>query len=266
MFLAGFKVSWKLMKKEGRDALILAFFAAIIPFLLGTFVAITFGLDLHQALIVGVCMSITAEGTNARVLLDLKKLKSKLGSLIMDLGIIDDSLGLIIFTLIAYSFTHSFPKKELLNTGLVILAFFIGIIARKIAKKETHNIMILEDVLLYTIVPFLFIAIGLHFSFSSLLLNPILVIVIILAATIGKICGALVTKPFLNYSWKQLYLLGWGINSRGAIELAIAFIAFKANLLPLNVYSAIIVMTLITTLTFPFILTRMIKKEPNIMN
>jgi len=73
--------------------------------------------------------------------------------------------------------------------------------------------------------------------------------------------GTLITYPFLDFTFRQLYLIGWAMNSRGAIEIALALIAFKEGLIPVDVYSSLIIMALVTTFTFPFIITRMIKKR-----
>ena len=54
------------------------------------------------------------------------------------------------------------------------------------------------------------------------------------------------------------------MNSRGAIELAIAFLAFKMGLINLTIFSALVAMTLITTLVFPIIFTKILKKNPKI--
>jgi Kef-type K+ transport system membrane component KefB len=81
----------------------------------------------------------------------------------------------------------------------------------------------------------------------------------------GKIMGSLSAKLFTRLSLKQLYLVGWGMNSRGAVELAIAFLALQAGLVSVNVYSSLIIMALATTIIFPFIFRRMVKKDPEIM-
>ncbi len=75
----------------------------------------------------------------------------------------------------------------------------------------------------------------------------------------------MLAKPFLRLTWKQLYLVGWGMNSRGAVEIAIAFMAFRTNLISIQIYSGLVVMALTTTLIFPFILRGLIKKDPQLM-
>jgi hypothetical protein len=56
------------------------------------------------------------------------------------------------------------------------------------------------------------------------------------------------------------------MNSRGAVELVVALIAFRNNLIPIEFYSSLIMMALITTLIFPLVITIMIARQPRIMN
>jgi len=56
------------------------------------------------------------------------------------------------------------------------------------------------------------------------------------------------------------------MNSRGALELVLSLIAFRASLIPKSIYSSLVLMALITTGLFPFVITRIIKKNRKIMN
>ncbi|MBN2087034.1 cation:proton antiporter [Candidatus Peregrinibacteria bacterium] len=264
MFLAGIETKSSLLKKEFREATWVSLFAAFIPFILGFVIFYLLGYTIYISLIVGICLSITAEATQARVLMDVNKLKSKIGTLIMEAGIIDDILGLGIFILITFISKNIYLKEDLL-LGATIFAFFVGVMMQ---KNGNHNEIIrkVEKIMYVAIVPFFFVSMGLHFDISSLHPNKNILLIILIIAFTGKILGPLLIKPFNKLSWKQLYLIGWAMNSRGAIELALALIAFRTKLIPLEIYSSLVVMALITTLTFPFVITRMIKKNPKIMN
>lgn len=266
MFLTGIEISWKNFLKESRDATIVSFFACLTTFFLGAaFFFFVFGFSLPVSLTIGISMSITAEAANARVLLELKKLKSKLGSLMMEAGIIDDVIGIGMFIIVGYLFTSSFMTREFLSLFISIGAFFAGILVNKHIGRESRKIRNLERFLLFFIVPFLFIAMGIDFSLQSLTLEPLLVTAVVLIAIAGKMLGSMATKPFLKIRWKQLYLVGWGMNARGAIGLAVAFVAFNVGLVDTGVYSSLVIMALVTTLIFPFFVRRMVNKEPTIM-
>ena len=265
MFLAGIEVSWCLLYEERKEATAVAFFAAFIPFLLGFSIFLALGFSLFTSLAVGISMAITAEATKARVLMELNKLDTRVGSLMMGAGILDDILGLSMFALLSYFFTGNFATVEFIKTMAAISAFFLGILANKLIGREKRVMNYIEKFLLLFLIPFFFIGMGIHFSFQSLVLDPWLLIIVIGIGISGKIVGSLFAKPFVKMSWRQLYLVGWGMNSRGAVELAIAFLALQAGLLSVDVYSNLVIMALITTIIFPFIFKRMINKDPQIM-
>jgi Kef-type K+ transport system membrane component KefB len=266
MFLAGLEISWSTFYKERKDSFILTTFCVLFPFILGFSALYLLGFPFATAVVVGICMSISAEAVIANTLMDSGKLKTKLGSLMMGAGIIDDLIGIILFILISYAFVHMISLSEFTLLLLAVASFFAGILVHKAIHRSHFAVKKFEKYLNLLIIPFFFIAMGLNFSFDSLMINPILLVVIILVAMAGKFLGALLTKPFTEFSWKQMFLVGWGMNSRGAIELAIAMIALKIGALSIELYSAIVIMAFATTIIFPFIFSRMTKKDKKIMN
>lgn len=265
MFLAGMEVSFDMLKKEEKDSLIVGSLATIVPFLMG-FVAFLFlGFSFFTSLTVGICMSITAEATTSLVLLELNKLKTRIGSLMLESGIIDDILGISLFVFVVYLFTGNFTTGEVITLVLSVAGFGIGIIVNKFLGREHEKINYLENFLMIFVIPFFFISLGVYFSLKSLTLNPLLLIIIVVIAMTGKIAGVMLAGPLIKLPLNKLYLVGWGMNSRGAVGLAVAFIALKIGLLGSTLYSGLVFMTLITTLIFPFIIRRMVEKYPDIM-
>lgn len=264
MFLTGIESSWNTIYKEKTDAAYIAFFSALVPFLMGFIIIKVMGFSTYIAFIVGVCMSISAEATKAQLLIDLNKLKTKVGSAMIGAGILDDALGFAAFAAVTYTLSEVATADYIIMGG-AILAFFVGVVTHNFLGKNHIVIKSLESILMILVVPFFFISMGLHFELHTIYTSPLLLIVIIFLAIVGKLFGALLTKKLTKFSYQQLYLIGWGMNSRGAIELALALIAFKANLIPVEIYSVLVIMALVTTLIFPFIVTHLIKKHPKIM-
>lgn len=265
MFLAGLESSWRVLYSERKDALLIAIFAALTPFLLGFVIFRLMGYSLLISFVVGIAMSITAEATKARVLLEIRKLRTKVGAAMMGAGILDDIFGLFAFILVTYLLKEVFLREDIL-IAFAIVFFFIGILVQEFVGRNYPIIKYIEKGLLLFVVPFFFISIGIHFDFSSLIINPYLTMIIIAIAVTGKLVGTFLIKPFTSLSWKQLHLIGWGMNSRGAVELALVLIAFRTGLIPGELYSSLIVMALFTTMIFPFIIGRMIKNDPKLMD
>ena len=265
MVLVGLESSWKELYSERKDSLFIALFASLFPLFIGLAVFLALGFSFVVSSIIGICISITAEGTTAKVLMEINKLKSKVGAAMIGAGIIDDTMGLSFFILITYFLKKSYLKEDLLIAG-VVLAFFIGVLIQKNLGRENQVIKKAEKIALFLIVPFFFISIGIHFDIGSLRLNAFLLALIVFIAIIGKLIGTFLTKRFTKLSWRQLNIIGWAMNSRGGVEMVLALIAFRSGLIPIEIYSSLIIMTLITTPIFPFIMSYIIKKEPGIMD
>lgn len=156
-----------------------------------------------------------------------------------------------------------------LGIGPVIGAFIAGVIIqlseKRYKKEKKEEVNELELMIFGFIVPFFFINIGLNLDFASIWQNLGMVALVIIVAISSKVIGALLTTPFVSLTLMQTYLIGWAMNSRGAIELVIAEVARQNNLIGPEIYSAIVCMALVTTLIFPFVLKRMLAKDKAIM-
>jgi len=151
--------------------------------------------------------------------------------------------------------------------GAIAGGFILQIAMRSIHKRHRKDMVkVTELIALGFIVPFFFANVGINFEFDTLFTSIGLLVATVVIAFSGKILGCLLTKPFSRLTWKQLYYTGWAMNSRGAAELVIALAAKQLGLIPLEVFSALVAMSLITTLTFPPVLARGIRKNPGLMN
>ncbi len=322
LLLTGLGANINRIRQSEKESVLTALFSTATPFLSGILVGQLMGFSITTSVIIGIALSVTAEGTNIAVLLQMGKLKTRLGTILLSAGILDDvfeilflsivlvlahqggSRGLLLFPVklaifIAIMWVASLliPKvlkhfervgKEITTFNIVILitlvmailsdvtglsgllgAFIAGLILQKsflVKKDEKHEEHEMSTFLFGFIIPFFFINIALNFDPTIIFKNPLLVLIIILVAILSKIVGVLLTKPFVNLKWAQLYLIGWGMNSRGVMELIIVDIALQAGLISDRLFSAIIVMSVITTFIFPFFLRRLIKMQPEIMD
>ena len=322
LLLTGLETDIKRINQSKKQSILIAVFGSITPLAIGILAGLLMGFSLTTSIVLGISLSITAEGTNMAILIQLKKVKTKVGSILISAGMMDDIFGMIYLSLMLIMAQQShistlflFPIKLLLFVGfiwiaskaipfvltifekkrkevamfnVVILSAFIlaifselaglsaivgafiaGIILQKsfiLKKDEKHEEHEIEIFLFGFIIPFFFINIALNFDFTSLIQEPLLVLIVCSIAVIGKMGGAFIVKLFDGMKFKQLHLIGWGMNSRGVIELVIANIALKAGLISTTLYSAIVLMAIITTLISLVMMRNIIKKNPKIMN
>jgi Kef-type K+ transport system membrane component KefB len=151
--------------------------------------------------------------------------------------------------------------------GAIIGGFLLQFSMRTIRRDRKRDIIKVTNlVTLGFIVPFFFVNVGLNFDANTLFTSSTLLAITVIIAFLGKIVGTIIVKPFSNLNLKQLYYTGWAMNSRGAAELVIALTAFRYGLIPIEIFSALVAMSLITTLVFPAVLARGISENPGLMN
>jgi Kef-type K+ transport system membrane component KefB len=170
----------------------------------------------------------------------------------------------MIFILVLAALSESLNVGYLI--GAIIGGFLLQVSMKGISRRHKSELITeIKLVALGFIVPFFFVSVGLNLDAGTVLSNIPLVAVTVLVAFLGKIAGTLIVKPLSSLSWTQLYYTGWAMNSRGAAELVIALVAVQCGLIPPEIYSALVAMSLITTLTFPPVLARGIHRNPGLM-
>ena len=171
----------------------------------------------------------------------------------------------MIFVLVLAALSESLNVGYLI--GAILGGFLLQISLKEISKRNKREMInVIKLIALGFIVPFFFVNVGLAFDLSALSSNMPIIVATILIAFFGKMIGTLIVKPVSTLSWKQLYYTGWAMNSRGAAELVIALIAMQYGLISLELFSALVAMSIVTTLIFPPVLARGIKRNPGLMD
>jgi Kef-type K+ transport system membrane component KefB len=152
---------------------------------------------------------------------------------------------------------------EALGIHFLIGAFLAGLFfVRRTIDEETY-----EDVLRKVnaltqgfFAPVFFASIGLHLDAGALLETPLFVGALVLVASAGKLLGAGGPARLAGMSRRDSLAVGIGMNARGAVELIVADVAFRAGLFTLpepphpivaSLYSAVVITAIITTLATP---------------
>ncbi|MCW3980086.1 MAG: cation:proton antiporter [Candidatus Bathyarchaeota archaeon] len=323
LLLVGLEVDIERILQSSKEAVLISLGAAIVPLVLGFVFLRLLGYDAISSLIFGGALSVTAEGTTVKVLMDAKALNTRLGAIIVSAGAIDDifevlflsmvtvvgfggslfqlvylPLEFLVFIVVAFILFKLVSKvlrtiegrgdTELFSLiiifvlamaalsetlemgyliGAIIAGFLLQLSMRRLRKSDEEEMVKATRLIsLAFVVPFFFVNIGLNFNYDYLLGNVFLLASTTAIAFLGKILGTLIAKPLSKLSTKQLYLIGWGMNSRGAVELVIALLALKHGLIAQEIFSALVAMAIITTLVFPFVLQREIRKDPKAMD
>ncbi|MFA5499125.1 MAG: cation:proton antiporter [Candidatus Cloacimonadia bacterium] len=103
-------------------------------------------------------------------------------------------------------------------------------------------------------VDFFFIGIGLKLHLSELTINPIFLILFLLIAIISKALGAGLGARMGHFDTTRAIRIGLGMVPRGEVALIIGSMALSRNLITDDIFSATVIMVLVTSTLPPFLI------------
>ena len=165
-----------------------------------------------------------------------------------------ESLFAIFFTFIlAFAAT-----TELLGFHFIVGAFFGALLLSEkvVGKKHLDAIQhSTSSLAMGFLAPLFFAGIGLEFNITSIQ-NWWLLVAILFISYFSKIAGGFFGGKYAGINNRISFTIGIGLNARGIMELVIANIAYKQGLISLEIFSMLVIMGVLTTLTTPFVLKR----------
>ncbi len=142
----------------------------------------------------------------------------------------------------------------------VLGAYFAGLAISE-TDFEDHLEDKIEPIGYAVFIPVFFVSIGLQISFKGMQNDIIFIILLIITAILGKQIGCGLAAKMLHLSWTESNVVGAGMVSRGEMALVVANVALSSHLIDQNHYTAMILVTVITTLVAPLILKLFILKS-----
>lgn len=334
MLFAGVELQPSQLIRYSRGAFAVALSGMVLPMALGVglgwiFLPATDSL-LAQSLFLGTALAVTAVPATVRILIDLGKLESPSGQIIVSAAVFDDILSLVLlagltglmeagqggefevlpllFKVLAFfalttligvfvyplagRLLHGIKQKELEFSALLVSALAFSVLAELLDLhfivgafmaglffgRKTIDDVAYDDVRSKVsamtfgfLAPIFFASVGLHMDFSAVLTVPVFVGCLLIAAFAGKLIGAGVAARAIGLSPQESAAVGVGMSARGAVELVIADIALEAGLFEVgsetspvitHMFSAVVIMAVITTLVTPLLLKRIYARSP----
>lgn len=334
MLYAGLELRPREFAKATKGAMPVALGGMVVPLVLG------FGFGwlsmpdsqyrFAQSLFIGTALAITAVPVAARVLMDMGKLKTGLGQLIISAAVVDDVLSLLLLAILTGVLqTGEMPGflGVMLITGKVILFFAVAtlvgrylfpLIGKRLWRTKADQFdfsMVLVAAMAYAelaelldmhfilgafmaglfvshrtvdsrsydetltkikglatgfLAPIFFASVGMHLDLTALFSIPGKLAALLLLAIVGKVAGAGLVAWFSGRSTRDALTIGFAMNARGAVELIVADVALKAGLFSVpepappdvrHLFSAIVIMAIVTTLLTPLVLRALLRGE-----
>jgi len=155
--------------------------------------------------------------------------------------------------LLGVALGYGWAAEHLGGVAAVTGAYMAGLIAAqtRVGEKAAHGLNWLG----YSFfVPIFFVAIGLQADFASLGEAPLLVLALVAVAIVAKVAGCYIGARVSGLTNHEAVAIGIGMMSRGEVALVIAAAGLEAGVVEGSVFSAAIVMTLVTTMVTPIAL------------
>jgi len=162
---------------------------------------------------------------------------------------------LFVFILIFASITEAVGLHFIIGSFVAAMLINKDLIGEK-HLNTVHNTT--NSMAMGFLAPIFFAGIGLEFKFEAIS-NYWLLIAIVFVSFASKIAGGFIGGRAAGLKNRESIVLGIGLNARGIMELVIANIAYQAKLINSEIFSMLVIMGLLTTLTTPFLLKRVFK-------
>jgi Kef-type K+ transport system membrane component KefB len=153
--------------------------------------------------------------------------------------------------LIAFLFAEA---AELVGLHGVIGTFLAGLYLREAIaeRKLSHELTdLVKDVSLGFLAPIYFVTAGFQVSFSVFQNDLLLLVLLVVAAVLGKIIGTVLFYMPSGHGWREGLVIGAGMNGRGVVEIIVANIGLQAGIISQEVFSILVFMAIITTAMTP---------------
>lgn len=141
----------------------------------------------------------------------------------------------------------------LMDMSNVLGAYFAGLAISETKFKEKLSLKI-EPIGYAVFIPVFFVSIGLSISFKGMQNDILFIVLLIIIAILGKQIGCGFGAKMFGLTWNEANIVGAGMVSRGEMALVVANVALNAGVIDASHYTAMIVVTVITTLIAPVIL------------
>lgn len=245
MLQTGLDMDVSTLKQERRPVALLTLASTLLPFLLGALLAWPlfqqgyFGKAGAGAasLFLGLCFAITALPVLARLLDEFNLRHSRPGRWALSSSAASDLLAWLVMALLLGAHDHS----GLLVPGMLL----VGIVLR---GTPLRAIMQRGKPVLLLLLPFYFVNVGLKTDFGSLHGSHWLATLAVLLAALGsKLLAGWLCGRYLGLDTREAWQLGLMLNTRGLMELILLEQGRQAGLLGPELYSMLVLMTLVTT-------------------
>lgn len=135
---------------------------------------------------------------------------------------------------------------EYIGVHAIFGAFIIGIAVGDSAHLKVNTRETIQQFVTNIFAPLFFISIGLKINFFTNF-DLLITIFFILIATVAKVVGCGLGARLGGMSFNEAMAVGFGMNSRGAMEIILGLLALEYGLITERTFVALVIMAIVTS-------------------
>lgn len=149
---------------------------------------------------------------------------------------------------------------EYIGIHAIFGAFIVGIAIGDSVHLKENTRELIQQFVTNIFAPLFFVAIGLKVNFIQNF-DPVIVIFFIVLAFIGKVVGCTIGAHWGGLNKNDSFAVGFGMNSRGAMEIVLGILALNAGLIDEKIFVALVIMALFTSITSAPLMSYFLKRS-----
>jgi len=153
--------------------------------------------------------------------------------------------------------------SEIIGISAIVGAFVAGVSINGVNLENSHDIARGAEYLYIVFASIFFVSLGILVDIKEVTVPLILFIsVITIVAIITKVVGCGIPAKLFGYSKRDSLAIGFGMSPRGEVAMIVALLGLNLSIIGQDVYASIVVMSLLTTVATPLVLSNwLFKKE-----
>ena len=159
----------------------------------------------------------------------------------------------VFITALAIAFFYAMVA-ELIGLSAIVGAFIAGVSCREVALCHSKDPREGAEYLQVIFAAIFFVSLGIIVDLHAI--TPAIAVLVgamTLVAIVTKLVGCGLPARLFGYSWNDAAIIGFGMSPRGEVAMIVALIGLNAGVIGQEIFVAIILMSLITTVITPIV-------------
>lgn len=166
--------------------------------------------------------------------------------------------GVLGFVLVSALLCAAFT--EWIGIHAIFGAFIAGVVIGDSSHLRERTRDTIHQFITNIFAPVFFASIGLHLSFTENF-DPLLVVLVLVIAVAVKVGGCSLGARWAGMTQRESLAIGFGMSARGAMEIVLGKLARQAGLITDELFVALVIMALVTSLMSGPIMQRLLRRK-----